>query len=62
VCKEFPGIVAGGDNPTPKSDEIYAGAKQAVLTAFNVPSPTRKQTEVIEPKLREFSLSALCTM
>ena len=41
VCKEFPGIVAGGDNSTPTTAEIYECAKEAVLAAFHVPSATR---------------------
>ena len=62
VCKEFPAIVTGGRNPVPAPAEIYDSAKAAVFAAFRVPASARKRAESMEPTIREFSLSALCTV
>lgn len=37
ACREFPGIVTGGDETDPSQTEIYSTIIDAVKTAFNVP-------------------------
>ena len=62
VCKELPGIITGGCNPAPAPTEIYKSAMDAVFAAFKVSPSARNRTESIEPVMREFALSALCTV
>ncbi len=55
-CDEIEGIMTGGDNPAPSDEEIRAGIRQAIHTAFDISSNYRSSEVLRDVKAPAYKL------